>query len=206
MARFRWLKRLKLKPKFKSFDVKVKGPNKLKKVQNLIQNNKSLQKMTRSVFKHKKFLAKVVAVGSVTAYGAVAISNYIHDHSGCFKQSGDTVCKVEALSCCQKELAKGLSSCGGPLPPPLMHACDTYDDEREDLCCRMCSCEHVGCSAGEQVVCKRPTVAEALNHFSSELSSNVLDILKQFVPTAVWWMLAGLALLFVAMFVSKLRS
>lgn len=181
----------KINKKYKKFDFKVKGPNKLDKIKKLIRTNKALSDAAHAIFRHKKFLTKVTGAAVIVGVGAHLIHNFIQSNSGCFKQKGELICKIEVLSCCQKERVKNLPSCGN-ISKNLENVCEHYDDEKKEECCELCDCVSVGCAPGEEVFCQRPGIADALTHFYEETKNAVWSTLSNILPSYVWEILMGL--------------
>lgn len=192
----------KINVKYKNFDIKIKGKNKLNKIKNLLTKNKALSNAAHVIFRHKKFIAKVGVAATIVGVGAHLIYNFIESNSGCFKQKGETFCKIEVLSCCQKMPVENLPSCAN-IPDNLANACKDYDDEKESECCKLCSCALVGCGPGEDVFCRRPGIADALTYFGNQTQNAILNAIKSVVPDYVWEVLMVLLVVWIVGFVYK---
>lgn len=185
--------------RFNNFKVLTKSQ---KALQKLVKSNKKLSGAIKTVFSKKGL--KVVAAGAVIGTGVASIWNYIESNSGCFKKRPDgTVCKYNELSCCQKGKLDNISFCDGM--EKLVNVCKDFNEDDENSCCRLCDCKYVNCLPGETMKCQRPTVAEALNHFASQVGSTVWSGIGTIFPW-ISYVLYGLATIFVLSIMYYIRS
>lgn len=157
-------KKLNIPPRFKKFSNKIaKTTNGLK---NMLHADTLLKKAFHSVFNKKLF--KRAAGATVVGVGIHYVMKYINTNSGCFlKDSSNVHCKVKNFSCCQKEAIDELPFC--PEGPNTFDPCGTdFDEDKEQSCCKLCSCDHYDCKPGQKLECQRPSVGEALTHFAHE--------------------------------------
>lgn len=166
----------KVHKKFETFKTKAKSEN---DVRALVQKRKDFKQVVQHLF-NKKTLA-VAGVTSAVGVGVSSIWNYIESNSGCFKKKADgTVCKVRELSCCQPGRLDNIPYCDGW--KQYQNTCDQFDEENEDSCCKLCSCDEVACDENELMQCQRPTVADALTHFAENLRSGVWSGIETLFP------------------------
>lgn len=168
-------------------------PKNSRSLKQMILKNETLQTVVKKVF--SKSTLKKVAIGTVVGIGVQHIMSYIDSNSGCFLKGPRSVCKVRGLSCCQKDPIDQVPFCNEPAA--FTHACDTFDEDVEKSCCRLCDCEHYGCLPGQSMECQRPTFAEAISHYAGD---TVSDLLSGFQGVAPWlsYVLYGVgALIFV---------
>ncbi|GIY64792.1 uncharacterized protein CEXT_420531 [Caerostris extrusa] len=80
------------------------------------------------------------------------------------------------------------------------NVCNGFDEDVEQTCCRMCDCQFTNCLPNQTMECRRPSVGEALSHFSQSLTSNVWSFLGALMPWIYWvgCVLTGLLALFLA--------
>lgn len=159
--------------KFKDFNVNPRSQSHLDAI---VTSKPKLQRTLNAIFSKK--VATTVAVGAGVTTGAVIGSkmvwNYIEANSGCFrKRDNGKVCKVRELSCCQQDKLDNVNFC--QKLDLFQNACDNYDEEQEKSCCRMCNCEDAGCEEGETLICQRPTVSDALVHYTENIGSGLLS-------------------------------
>ncbi|GFT26034.1 uncharacterized protein NPIL_17051 [Nephila pilipes] len=183
--------------KFKAFKSTAKSA---KHLQAMVKKNKALHQVIKSVFSKKA--VKVTALATVVGVGVSYIDNYIQSNSGCFLHSGSSVCKVEALSCCQPDAVDKVSFCSNT---PVGDPCHGYDEDVEKSCCRLCDCQFYNCLPHQTMECRRPTIAEALSYYAQEMTSSVWSGLMFLVPWLVWIVGTGIALfvLWIAWYVYK---
>lgn len=170
-------KRLKVPTRFKPFAKKVaktaKGLNKMLHLDAL------LQKAFKSVFNKKIF--KRAGIATAVGVGVHYVMKYVETNSGCFLKDSSTVhCKVQAFSCCQKQPIQDLPFC--PEGSEVMgNPCgDNFDEEKENSCCKFCSCDYFDCKPGQKMECQRPSVGEALTHFAHETASGITSLIPGF--------------------------
>lgn len=175
--------------KFNNFKVIPKSKRGLKA---LVNKNDALKKTFNAVFS-KKGLA-VAATGTAIGAGVASVWNYIESNSGCFKKRIDgSVCKYKEFSCCQKDSLDNVDFCEGS--EKLTNVCDNFDEEKEKTCCRLCDCKYGHCLPNETMQCQRPTVADALNHFASQIGSTVWSGFEAIFPW-VRYLIYGIIVLF----------
>lgn len=174
--RYTFHRRQKVHKKYETFKTRVKSEN---DINVLVQRRKDFKNIIQHLFNKKTFA--VAGVSSAVGIGVASIWNYIESNSGCFKRNADgSVCKVHELSCCQPGKLDNIPYCDGL--KQYSNLCDNFDEEKEDSCCKLCSCKDVGCSENEVMQCQRPTVADALTHFAENLSSGVWSGIQTFFP------------------------
>lgn len=180
---------LKIHRKFQSIKL---NPKSKKHLDELLQKRSNVKKLIGNVFS-KKGLA-VAGVGTAVGVGVSSIWNYIESNSGCFmKKQNGSVCKVQELSCCQKATLDNVANCAGM--EHYQNVCEHYDEDQEQSCCKLCSCDHVGCYDQEEVRCQKPTVADALTHFAESVQSGVWSAVESVFPWASYVLYAALTLL-----------
>lgn len=153
----------------------------------IIKKNKALKKVVKAIFSKKAF--KLAVVTSVVGTGAHYIDKYIQSNSGCFLKSGESICKVKELSCCQKDELANVRFC----PNKIKDACAGYDEIKENSCCRLCNCSYYPCLPNQSMECRRPTIDEALAYYAGNALHFVWDFLEKLFP---WlpWILASLVI------------
>lgn len=169
----------KILPEFKGFKKVVKN---VKRLNTWVNSDSLLKKAIKKVFSKKglKVAGATVTVGVAAHY----IMEYINTNSGCFLKNGKTVvCKVRAYSCCQKDPIDNVPFCPEDSDRVYRDPCNEYDGDNDESCCKYCSCEHFDCSFGENMVCKRPTVAEALSFFTVEAASGIWSAITEVFPS-----------------------
>lgn len=181
---------LKRAVRFKEFDFKV--PKSKTAFTRVVEGNSKLSKVVNKIFSKKALIA--VGAGTAIGYGIDSIWNYIESNSGCFKKKGDAVCKVRELSCCQPGPVNNV--CPG-FSKQYVNACDGYDEDVQGSCCKFCDCNTLQCGPDEEVQCQRPTVADALTHFTHTLGSNVWSVLTNLFPFLPYLLYAAVAVLFI---------
>lgn len=185
--------------RFNNFKVLTKSQKALKK---LVSSNEKLKGAIKTVFSKKGL--KVAAAGALVGTGVASIWSYIESNSGCFKKKSDgSVCKYDELSCCQKGKLDNVPFCHGT--KNLTNVCKDFDEDDEKSCCRLCDCEYVDCLPGDTMKCQRPTVADALNHFASQVGSTVWSGIGTVFPW-ISHVLYGLAAVFVLWIAYYVRS
>lgn len=177
----RWIPvRPRIMKKFKAFTFPAKNALELGEK---IARSVHLKKAIKNIFS-----VKVIAGTTIVGLATASIMNYIDSNSGCFLKKKDSVCKVRAFSCCQKNPVDNVPFC--PEPDSLKNVCENfkenYDDEKEDACCRLCSCQFFNCAANETLKCQRPTVGEALTHIAATLGQNTSSIFSALFPSFVY--------------------
>lgn len=180
--------------RFKEFDFKVpKTKNAFKKI---VRENAKLSKAVHKIFNKKTLM--VVGAGAALGYGIDRIWDYVESNSGCFKKQGgdDSVCKVRELSCCQPKDSDNVGFCQG-FENAYRNACQGFDEDAEGSCCKFCDCVTLNCGPGEEVRCQRPTVADALTHFTKTLGSGVWSALTAVFPWLPYVLYAIAAVAFV---------
>ncbi|KMQ83657.1 hypothetical protein RF55_19443 [Lasius niger] len=163
----------KVKPKYRQFN---RSFGRVPPLKRFILKNKHLQKTVKHVF--SKTGLTFVTAASLATYAATQISSFIHNNSGCFLFENDEIVgKMKNLSCCQKESIQHVKDLGLFADTAPSNACDGYDNddddedaekEKEDTCCRFCDCKYHDCAVNQRMECRRPTVGEALTHFSKD--------------------------------------
>lgn len=139
-------------------------------LETLVKSHNKLKKVVKKIFSKKGLT--IAATGTIVGVGVTSIWNYIESNSGCFKKRADgSICKVREFSCCEKSKLDNVNFCDGL--EKMANVCDNFDEEKEKSCCRLCECEHADCLPNETMQCQRPTVADALNHFASQVGSTV---------------------------------
>lgn len=111
-------------------------------------------------------------------YGIRSIVQYIESNLGCFLQDKESVCKVQSLSCCQKNSVEGVPFCDERLG--MTNVCNNFNEEVEKTCCRLCNCEYYNCLPNQTLECQRPTIGEALTYFTQNVSDTVLCLKSTF--------------------------
>lgn len=180
---------LKIGPKnipkrLKPFNVVMKSKNALK---SFFKNQKALTKIADKIFTKKGLIRAGTLATAGTALGLVVdnVWSFIHTNSGCFKEKTDgTLCKVKELSCCQPLAVGGVEVCDEVLG--MVNVCDGYDESTEGSCCKNCDCDFYDCLPNETMKCQRPTVAEAVKHFASEVGMNLWSGLEWIFPWLAW--------------------
>lgn len=148
-------------------------------IRKMFKLHKKLKPTVKRIFSRKTL--KIVGITSVVGYGIYQIVDYINSNSGCFLKGPNFTCKVKAYSCCQKEAVNGVEFCDeGVLENK--NICEGYDINKEESCCRYCTCDVYDCSPHETMECQRPTVGEALTHFAETLSSSVISGVQTVFP------------------------
>lgn len=178
----RWVfKRAPVKKKYKPFNKTIKNANQLKP---MLQNT-TFKKVVTKIFSKNTFKA-AAAVGGVTVVGLAIdyINDYIQSNSGCFIKTKQSICKLESLSCCQPDPVENVSFCSFNVQYP--DPCDNFNEDVENSCCKFCDCRYHDCLPSQTMECRRPTVGEALTHFSSGLTSSIWSILNQIFPWFAW--------------------
>lgn len=148
----------------KHFKVFAKSKHGLKLI---VEKSKKLKGVMNKIFS-KKGLA-VAAVGGAIGIGIDSVWNYIDSNTGCFKKNVDgSVCKYRELSCCHKTQSNEIPLCDGA--QAMKNICDDYDEDNEQQsCCKLCSCEFLNCLPTETMECQKPTVGDALNAFTQNV-------------------------------------
>lgn len=188
-------KRPRVSKTFKEFDVVVKNRSALKR---MVTSKKSLKKVFKKVFSYKGL--KVAGITTIVGLGVHHVMDYIQSNSGCFlKGPADSVCKVRAFSCCQKEPVHGVPFCDTS-PSFMDTACDGFDEDQEKSCCRLCDCQNFNCLPNQTMECQRPTVGEALTHFGQNVAKGVWSTLTTLFPWLSYLVmaLAGFFFLWIA--------
>lgn len=156
-------------------------PKSARHVGSVITSNSKLKSVIRKVFSRKAALAAGFA--TVTGFSAASIWNYIEANSGCFRKLGNgSVCKVKELSCCQRNTLDNVTNCAGM--SAFGSVCDDYNDATAASCCKLCSCEELQCHDNEEFQCQKPTVADAIAHFSQKVKSGVWSAIETVFPWA----------------------
>lgn len=186
--------------RFKGFKVLTKSEKALKK---LVSSNEKLKGAIKTVFSKKGL--KVAAAGAIIGTGVAHIWNYIESNSGCFKKKSDgSVCKYQELSCCQNGKLDNVPFCDGM--EKLANVCKDFNEDDENSCCRLCDCKYVNnCLPGDTMKCQRPTVADALNHFATQVGSTVWSGIGTVFPW-ISYVLYGFVAIFVIWIISYIRS
>lgn len=175
--------------------MKIKFFNKTGKVAKQFDKYKAIKNgdELKSVVKRDSFLQKtfhqitlkrvLIGVTATTAsvYIGKAVDDYISENSGCFLYTGNDVCKVKELSCCNTNPSKEIPFCKGI--NFNLNTCKNYDKEKEKICCRKCDCKYHACAPNQTMECKTATVAEALSHFVNQSGSTVLSSLYNAVTS-----------------------
>lgn len=169
----------KLPFKYKPFSKTVKSVSHLEAV---AKKNKALKYAIKTIF--NKGTVTVALGGTAIGVGISKINNYIQSNSGCFIKTADSVCKVNALSCCQPDSVDNLPHCN--LQPKQLDPCRGFDEDKEQTCCRFCDCQVQNCLPNETMECRRPTIAEALTHFAGTLTSSFWRFLTNLFPSISW--------------------
>lgn len=178
-------KRPKVNKRFKDFKFKAKSKAAL---QTLVAGSKKLENVLKKLFNKKTLMA--AGVSTAVGLGISSIWDYIESNSGCFMKKNDrSICKVRELSCCQRGEMDNVPSCSG-ISPDYNNVCDNFDEEREDSCCKLCTCEAFRCDHDETMQCQRPTVAEALTHFAQTLGSGVWSSVEAIFPWISYFLYA----------------
>ncbi|GIY03989.1 uncharacterized protein CDAR_304831 [Caerostris darwini] len=194
-----WTKFIPRKPRIhKAFRAFKSSAKNIKHLQTAVTGNKKLRKVVSGLFSKKG--VTLAASATVLGVGVHYINNYIQSNSGCFLTQGSSVCKVKSLSCCQPDKVTNVNFC--PDQDNQKKACNGFDEDVEHTCCRMCDCQFNNCLPNQTMECRRPSVGEALSHFSQSLTSNVWSFLGALMPWLYWvgCVLTGLLALFLAWF------
>ncbi|GFQ68169.1 uncharacterized protein TNCT_729901 [Trichonephila clavata] len=151
----------KISKRFDQFNFSV--PN-VKRLELHVKQHSALKSALKQIFSKKAF---VLATGStLIGLGTHYVNEYIQENSGCFLyEKGRVHCKVKELSCCQPQPVHDVPFCSLHLSSQL---CTGFDEDAEKSCCRLCDCQHQRCWPGQELKCRRPTVAEALSYFSKD--------------------------------------
>lgn len=159
----------------------------------LVNKSPNLEKAIKVIFSKKT--AAVAAAGTAVGIGISSIWDYIESNSGCFlKKTDGSVCKIREFSCCQKDPVDNVPFCDGA--QAMANACDGFDEEKEKSCCKLCDCQHLGCLPNETMQCQRPTVADALNHFSTQFGSTIWSGIENFFPW-ISYVFYGIVIIFI---------
>lgn len=185
----RYFKLEDVDPKFSTHKIVVKS---LDDLNTTVAKNTKLKTVIDGVFNKK--VATAGAVGAVAGGSAYGIWSFIKSNSGCFKKTGNEIkCKVKELSCCQKESVRDLPNCEGL--DHLANVCENFDEDKENSCCRLCNCSTTNCEGDEEMVCQRPTIGDALTHFSKQVGSGLWSAIETIFPWASYVLYAFLSIL-----------
>lgn len=190
------LKKPKVKKVYNVYNFKVKSKAGLRSV---VLKNSRLKNTISALFSKKGLYtaAGVTAVG----LGISKINDYIQANSGCFMRSGEKVCKVDTLSCCQPKEVEGMEICPH-IPEFYKNTCEKFDEDKENSCCRLCDCETYGCLPGQKMECNRPTVGEALSYFAQGATISAFGWMTSMIP---WWLLWGIGGLIAFIVINYIR-
>lgn len=195
-------KALKASDEFKHYNFSI---TKVSDFTRRAHRNSALRRTARFVFKKRIFYG--IAVGTGVGVAAKHVTSYIHTNSGCFLyEKGEPMCKVRELSCCQSENIDGFKDC--PSGFGDANTCGGYNEKTEKSCCRLCDCKHHSCTATQQLICRKPTVGEALTFYASSAGSLIIgglfNVLSQ-IPILRTMFFGCVAIFVFLLFLWKMR-
>lgn len=183
-------KGVKILPKFKAYGKKL--VRNVGKLNTMLKTDTLLKRAFNSVF-NKNFL-KRAGIAATVGVGAHLVIKYIDTNSGCFlKDTSNVRCKVRNFSCCQKNAINELPFC--PEDSDTDPCGNNFDEDKENSCCRLCSCEYYDCQPGQKLECQRPSIGEALSHFTSEALTGIAGLIPGL--DSFFYIVAGFILLWI---------
>lgn len=165
--------------KFNRFTKTVKN---VKHLDAMVKKNKALKSIIHTVF--NKNTVKLTVGATAVGVGISYINEYIQSNSGCFLKSYDSLCKVQALSCCQPDAVDSVPFC--TLKPLAHDPCVGFDEDKEKSCCKLCDCQYNDCLPHQSMECRRPTIGDALGYYARELTSSFWNMLEHIFPWMLW--------------------
>lgn len=157
----------------KQFD-KYKYLKKVTELDTLAKKDSFLKKALDTITLKRAVFGTIAIAG--VSYGAAVVQNYKHENTGCFLYTGNSVCKVKELSCCNKKSSSEIAFCNpNQLNPHFpIDACNNYDEENEP-CCRQCDCQYYNCKPNQKLICKKTSYSDALAHLTRIASKGILN-------------------------------
>lgn len=134
------------------------------------KTDSTLQKLLKQITVKRTVTGGVIVAGGIGL--GTYVSHYINENSGCFLTKGNDICKVRELSCCNPGSATQIADCKLNLVA-FQNACDNYSSSEKE-CCRQCDASLHALAPGQFMICKTPTVIEAIGQLTSGSTINSL--------------------------------